>query len=144
MGETGTDRFVDATAETEVELRLPLEVDMEPDRIRKDVPIYPGAVDLDVVDPNPETQGRFGHPNGVKSPKWPRHGLPLPRTPEPRRQLPGAGAQPVEFGDGRRKFGMSSSTCPGLAQRRPNAGIQQVIGLLSGYRPRHSRVRINS
>ena len=34
--ETGTDRF-----ETEVELRLPVEVDMEPDRIRKDIPIYP-------------------------------------------------------------------------------------------------------
>ena len=52
--------------------------------------------------------------------------LPLPRTPEPRRQLPGAGAQPVRFGDGRRTFGMSSPTYPGLAQRRPNAGIQPV------------------
>ena len=31
--ETGTDRFVDATSKTEVELCLPLEVDMEPDRI---------------------------------------------------------------------------------------------------------------
>ena len=33
VGETGTDRFVDATAETEVEIRLPLEVDVEPDQI---------------------------------------------------------------------------------------------------------------
>ena len=39
VGETGTDGFVDATAETEVELRLPLEVDVGPDQIRKDVPI---------------------------------------------------------------------------------------------------------
>ena len=109
--ETGTDRFVDATAETEVELRLPLEVDMEPDRIRKDVPIYPGAVDLDVVGPDPETQCRFGPPNGAK-PKWARYGLPLPRTPEPRRQLPAAGAQPVGFGDGRcRDTGIQPVCC---------------------------------
>ena len=40
----GTDRFVNAT--TEMELRLPLELDME--RILKDIPIYPGAVGLDV------------------------------------------------------------------------------------------------
>ena len=83
--EAGTDRFVDATAETEVELRLPLEVDLEPERICKDIPIYPGAVDLDVVGPDPETQRRFEPPNGAKT-KWARHGLPLPRTPEPRRQ----------------------------------------------------------
>ena len=56
VGETGTDRFVDASAETEVEVRLPLEVDMEPDRIRKDVQIYPGAVDLDAVGSDPKTQ----------------------------------------------------------------------------------------
>ena len=31
VGETGTDRFVDATVETEVELRLPLEAYTEPD-----------------------------------------------------------------------------------------------------------------
>ena len=35
--ETGTDQFVDATTDTEVELCLSLEVDMEPDRIRKDI-----------------------------------------------------------------------------------------------------------
>ena len=78
--ETGTGRFVDATAETEVELRLPLEVDMEPDQIRKDVLINSGAANLDAVDPDPETQRRFGPPNGAK-PKWPR----------PHRQLPGPG-----------------------------------------------------
>ena len=41
-GEAGNGGFVDATAETEVELRLPLEVDMKPDSIREDVLIYPG------------------------------------------------------------------------------------------------------
>ena len=81
-GETGTDRFVDATTETEAELRLPLEVDMEPDRIRKDVPIYPGAVDMDAVGPDPETQRRFRPPNRAQ-PKWPRHRLPLPRIRNP-------------------------------------------------------------
>ena len=63
VGETGTDGFVDATAETDVELRLPLEVDMEPDWMRRDVPIYSGAVDLDAVNPDPEAQVRFGPPN---------------------------------------------------------------------------------
>ena len=112
VAETGTDRFVDATA-----------VDMEPDWIRKDVPIHLGAVDLDAFDPDPETQCRFGPPNRVK-PKWPRNGLPLPHTLEPCRQLPGAGARPVGFGDGRRTFGISSTPYPGLAQRRPNAEMQ--------------------
>ena len=45
---TGVDRFVDATAETEVELRLPLEADIETDQI----PISPRAVGLDVVIPS--------------------------------------------------------------------------------------------
>ena len=112
--ETGTDRFVDATTETEVELRLPLEVDMEPDRIRKDAPIYPGADDLDVVSPDSETQRRFAPPNGAKL-KWARHGVPLPSTPQP--QLPGARAQPVGFGDGRARL-----ECPARRIRDwPNA-----------------------
>ena len=51
--EIGIDRFVDATAETEVELRLPLEDDLEPDRIRKDIPIYPGDVGWTSVGPDP-------------------------------------------------------------------------------------------
>ena len=37
--------FVDATADTEVDLRLPLEVDMKPDELREDVPAYSGAFD---------------------------------------------------------------------------------------------------
>ena len=126
VGETGTDGFVDAMAETEVELCLPLEVDMEPDQIRKDVPIISGAVNLYAVDPDPGTQRRVGPLNGAK-PKWPRHGFPtVPHTPEPHRQLPGAGAQPLGFRDGRRKFGMSRPAYRQLTQRRLNAGIHQV------------------
>ena len=64
--ETVTDRFVDATAEKEVELCLPLEVDMEPDRIRKDIPIYPGAVNLDVIGPDQGTRSRLKPPNRAK------------------------------------------------------------------------------
>ena len=58
VGETRTDRFVNVTAVTEVELRLPLEIDVEPNHIRMDVPINSGAVNLDAVDPDPEMQRR--------------------------------------------------------------------------------------
>ena len=73
----GTDRFVDATVEKEVELRLPLELNMEPDRILKDIPIFPGAVGLDAFSPDSGAQRRPELPNGAK-PKWARHGLQLP------------------------------------------------------------------
>ena len=79
-GETGNNPFVDATADTEVELHLPLKVDMEPDQIREHVSIFPVPADLDAVDRSPGTQRR----------KWPRHGFSLPPTPEPCGQLLGA------------------------------------------------------
>ena len=63
-GETGTDGFVDATAEIEVELPLPLEIDVEPNQIQKENPIDSGAVNLDAVDLDPETQRRFVPPDG--------------------------------------------------------------------------------
>ena len=37
--------FVDTSMDMEVDLRLPLEVDMKPDQLREDVPAYPRAVD---------------------------------------------------------------------------------------------------
>ena len=122
-GETRTDRFVDATAEMEVELRLPLEVDMEPAQIRKDVPINSElSIGMLLIlirkrsaDSDPQTgPNRSGPDTGLR------------RYPALHRQLPGSGAQPVGFRDGRRKFGMSSPVYPGQAQRRPNAEIQQV------------------
>ena len=94
-------------------------------RTRKEISIYLGAVGLYVVGPDPGTQHRLELPNGAK-PKWARHGLQLLCTPEPRGQIPGAGAQPVGFGDGRCTFGITSPAYPGMAQHRPNAGIQPV------------------
>ena len=82
-GSVGPDAdFVDVTIETEVELRLPLEVDMKPDQPCEDVPTYSGAVDLDAVDFGQDEHRRFEPPSGAK-PKWPRHRLPLPIILEP-------------------------------------------------------------
>ena len=88
---------------------------MELDQIPEEVPIFLGPIDLDALNPNPETQHQFGPPK-VAKPKWPRHGLSLSPTPEPR----------GHSYRGRRRFGMSNPMYLGLTQRRPNAGIQQV------------------
>ena len=87
---------------------------------------------------------RFGPPNGAK-PKWLRHGLPLPRSPEPGGQLPGAGAQPVGSGDGRHRPQRSYSVYPGRARRQTYPGIQpeeltldQVLFGLPGLAARSS------
>ena len=91
--ETGADGFADATAETEVELCLPLEVDMELDQIYKEVPTFPGPADTDVVYPDPGVWCRFESPSGSDSGyrEWP-----------PGEQFPGAGRQTSGSGDGRR------------------------------------------
>ena len=92
----GTDRFVDATAEAEVELCLPLEVDMELDR---DVPSYQGVVNLGVVGPEVDTQRRF-----EPKPNWARHELSLPRTPESRRRMLEIDARPGKLVDNQCAF----------------------------------------
>ena len=115
---TGVNRFVDATAETEVELCLPLEADMETDEIPKDINDLSGSS--------------------------PSYGFPMPRTPRPRRQLPGTGAQPVGSGCDRFAFEMPSPTYPGLDRQLPGIGIQPVKQLtdsLSGCRPDVSEIR---
>ena len=56
--------FVDATADMEVDLCLPLEVDMPPDQLRDYVPTYSGAVDPSAVDLCQEERRRFEPPNG--------------------------------------------------------------------------------
>ena len=81
--------LVDATADTEVDLHLPLEVYMPLDQLREDVPTFSSAVDL-----GQEERRRFEPPNGAKS-KWPRHGLPLPIITEPRSPVPEATAHSV-------------------------------------------------
>ena len=84
--ETGTDQFVDATAEMEVELRLPLEVEMKPDWIAR---ISQSTWEVLAWTLSVLIRERRADPNGAK-PKWARHGLQLPHTPEPCRQLLGA------------------------------------------------------
>ena len=68
-------------------------------------------------------RGADSNPPNRAKPRWGRQGLQLPRTPEPRMQLPGARAQPVGFGDGRCTFRITSPTYPGPGQRRPNADL---------------------
>ena len=75
------DRFVDETAETEVELSV-LRLTWKRTRYLKDLPISPGAVGLDVVIPNLGEQRRLEPLDGAKL-KCPRYGLPMPQTPRP-------------------------------------------------------------
>ena len=74
---TDVDRFVDATAETEVELCLPFEAGMETDQTPKDIPISPGAVGMDVVTPGLGEQRRLEPPGGAK-PKRAKYIAPIP------------------------------------------------------------------
>ena len=53
----GSAGFVDVTAYMEVDMRLPLEVDMQPDQLREDVPAYPAAGDPVVI--GQDEQRRF-------------------------------------------------------------------------------------
>ena len=113
--------FVDATADTEVDMRLPLE-DWRPDLPREHVGTTSGAADQEAVDLGLGEQRRFEPPNGAKS-KWPRHGLHLPVITEPHSLLPGATAHSVGPGAGRHRLGAADPTYPGLAKLRQNAGI---------------------
>ena len=96
---------------------------MEPDRIRKDIPIYPGAVDLDIVGPDPATPIQI-HERGQtevgqsRVTITPHSGTPWAVT--------GTGVQPVGPGVGRCTFGICSPMYPRPAQGRPNTGIQLV------------------
>ena len=92
--------FVTTSGDREVELRLPLEVDMDPDRPREDIRTHLGAVSPSVVDLGQEEQRRFEPPNGAKS-KWPGHGLSLPLDMELCRQPPGAAEHLVGPGTAR-------------------------------------------
>ena len=105
--------FVDATVDREVELRLPLEVNMDPDWPREDIRIHSGAVAPNAVDLGQEEQRRFETPNSAM-PKWPGHRLSLPLDTEPRTQPPGAAAHVAGPGTDRRRLGAANSTYPGL------------------------------
>ena len=123
MAGTGTNRFVDVATGIEVKLRLPLEVDMEPDQTPKGTPIFPGAVGLGVVIPDLGEQRRHEPPGGAK-PKWARHGSWIPHTPGPCRQLLGARALPVGSGDVRFAFEMTSPTYAGSDSQLPGTEAQ--------------------
>ena len=86
--------FVDAAADTEVDMHLPLEVDWRPDSPWKHVGTTSGAADQEAVDLGQGEQRRFEPPNGARS-KWPQHGLLLPVITEHRSPVPGATAHSV-------------------------------------------------
>ena len=94
----------------------------DPDRLREDIQTHLGAVALSAVDLGQEEQRRFEPPNRA-NPKWPRHGLLLPR-----RQPPRAAVHVAGHGTTRRRQGVAKSTYPGLAQRRQRAGIRMPTG----------------
>ena len=98
--------FVGTTGDREVELRLPLEVDKDPDRPREDIRTHSGAVAPSAVDLGHEEQRRLKPPNWAK-PKWHGHRLSLPLDTEPHRQ-PTAATAHVAW--------------PGTARHRPVIG----------------------
>ena len=115
--------FVNAPTDTEVDLRLPLEVDMQPDQLREDVPAYSGAVDP--VDLSQDEQCRNGPDTGCRCLLiW-----------QPRRQLPGATAEVAGSGTGRRRQVTAHPTYPGPAQRRQRDGIKTPTHFNFGKAP---------
>ena len=135
-----------------MELRLPFEAGMEWNQTPKDIPIPPGAIGgaigLGVVVPGLAEQRRLEPPGGAK-PKWARYGAPIPRTPGPRGQLPGTGAQSVGSGDGRFAFvpnptGPDKQLPPGPdteTQSVKTGNDRSVFGLTSPTYPGPSRHR---
>ena len=69
--------FVDASANTDVDVCLPLDVDRRSDPLQKDAVISSEDAEEGAVDLNQQEQHQFEPPNGARS-KWPRHDLPLP------------------------------------------------------------------
>ena len=68
-------KLVDATADTKVDLRLPLREPILQDRCREEIPIYSGVLDLAAT--NLAEQRRLAPQSGAK-PKGSGHGLSLP------------------------------------------------------------------
>ena len=115
--------FVNTIGDMEVELRLPVEIDMEQDQPREDIRTHSGAVAPSAVDLGQEGQRRFEPTNGAR-PKWARHGLPFPIITESRSPVTWATANLVGPGAVLRRLGAAALTYPELTQRRRNAGIK--------------------
>ena len=134
--------FVDATADTEVDLRLPLEVDMKPVQLQEDVPAYSGAVDLSTVDLGQEERRRFEPTNGAKY-KWPRHGLPLPIITAPRSPVPGTMTHLIGSGAGRHRLERQTQRTWDLPSADRMLGLRHPLGCSSeGFRD--SRAQVDS
>ena len=113
--------FVDATANTEVDLHLPLEVDMQPDKPREDAPAYSGADDLGDI--SQDKQRRLKPPNGPNR-NGPDTGCRCLSIWNHVDNCRGATAQVTGSGTGHCKQGAVIPTYPGLAQRRQRAGTK--------------------
>ena len=112
--------LVDATADAEVDLHLPLREPMLQDRPREEIPTHSGALDQATI--GLDEQRRLAPPYGAK-PKRSGHGLSLPLNMNARDPMLGVTAQVVGSGTGRCGQGAAGPAYPGLAQRRQWAGI---------------------
>ena len=93
--ETGIHRFVGANGGKEVELRPLPEVDKEPNRMRKDILIYPGAVDH-TLEARGQLPGAWTTPVGFGDDRY-TFGITSPEYPGPIRGRPGAEIPPVKL-----------------------------------------------
>ena len=122
--------LVDTTGNRKGEQYPPLEVDMDPDWPRGDIPNHSGALAPDMFD-----FGRRQHhlelPDGGK-PRWFGHGLSLPPDTD---MHPGTAEQVVGLGTARHSQGATRPTYLDLAQRRQEAGIWIPTGFESENNP---------
>ena len=103
-----------------MELRLPLEVDKEPG------PDTRGCPDLSGGRRSGCRRSQSGNAAPIWTPEWVQTEVAQTRGCCYLTLQNPIGSYRVGSGDGWRKFGISNLTCPGLAQVRSNAGIQQV------------------
>ena len=112
--------LVDASADAEVDLHLPLRDPKLQDRPREEIPTHLGVLNQAAIDL--DEQRRLAPPNGAKQ-KRSGHGLSLPLVMNVRDHMLGT-TTPVAGSDtGCRGQGVASPAYPGLAQRRQRAGI---------------------
>ena len=114
--------IVDTTEDMEVELCLPLEVDMEQDQPHEDIRTSSGA-----AAPSEVEQHRFEPPERAR-PKWPRHGLPLPIILEPRSPVTGAMTNLGGPGVGLRRLGVTAQLTRNLSSVDGMPGLRHPRG----------------
>ena len=112
--------LVDATADTEVDLRLPLREPIFQDMPREEIPTHSRVLDLATT--ALAEQRRLAPPNGAK-PKGSGLGLSLLLVMNTRNHMLGDTALVAGSDTGRRGQGTAGPAYSGLAQRRQRAGI---------------------